>query len=187
MATKKKPNFQGRMQAMRQRRGATRQGKADRFADAAAKRQKGIESRVGKKLIVPEAAMVEMIRTNKVPTMIKHCVLALLFKKKKRLPGTEKERFISAFNICCASFATHGYLDKRGSIRMTGRGMRRNRCHQREKVSNRKKGRYNGIVTKLWTPHLDVAKSASLDRKREAKNARARMARMRQRRQGRKP
>lgn len=179
----KKPNFQSRMQSLSQRRTARTQGKSAKFKDDAAARQKGIEGRVGKKLIVTEADMLEMIRTNKVPTMIKHCVLAVMKKKKRRLPGTEKEQFLSAFNICCATFAKHGYLAQRGSIRMTGHGMKRNRCHQREKVSNRKKGRYNGIVSKLWTPHLDVAKSTSLDRKREAKNARARMARMRQRRQ----
>jgi|GEM_PF-7060167 len=180
MANKKSGNYILRMQQLQQRRRG--QAKGDRFAADAAARQRKIEGRVGKKLIVPESVMLEMIRTNKVPTMIKHCVLAVMFKKRRKLRGTPKEQFLSAFNICCATFAKHGYLSGRGSINMTGRGMRRNRCHQREKVANKKKGRYNGVVNKLWTPQLDQARFAARESKRVARNARDRMARMKQRR-----
>lgn len=175
-------NYVGRMQALAQRRRGSAKG--DALSQGTEKRRKSVEARAGKKLIIPEGVMVLAIRENQVPTMMKHCVLAVM--KKGKLGGSQKEQFLSAFNICAATFAKHGYLARRGSLRMTGHGMRRNRCHQREKVAANKKARYNGLVNKLWTPQLDQARFQSGERKREAKNARERMSRMKSRRSARK-
>lgn len=112
-------------------------------------RQKRIESRAGKALIHEEMEMLEFIDGNKVPTMIQHCVLKVM----KKVGGDEKEQFISAFNICSATFSKHGYT-RPASMGMTGAGIKRNRRHQREKEASAKKARYNGLVRKLWASSI---------------------------------
>jgi hypothetical protein len=115
------------------------------FRRMMALRQKRIERRAGKALIHDEEAILDFVSANKVPTMIQHCVL----KVSKKVGGDGKEKFISAFNICSACFSKHGYT-RAGTMGMTGKGLKRNRLHQREKEASSKKAKYNGLVTQLW-------------------------------------
>lgn len=142
----------------------------DRLADLRAQR---VRRRAGKALIHEEPEMLGLIGKNKVPTMIQHCVLKVI----KKMPGSDKEKFLSAFNICSATFSKHGYT-QRGSMSMTGKGVKRNRRHQREKEASVKKTRYNNLVDRLW--------KASIKRQAESKanlakanNAQSRMDRIR--------
>lgn len=113
-------------------------------------RRRRIEKRAGKELIIPEEEMLDAIRRNKIPTMIQHCIL----KVNKKVGGNDKEKFLSACNICAATFAKHGYLKARGSLQMTGKGIKRNRQHQREKEAGSKKGKYQGLVTRVWRAQM---------------------------------
>ena len=115
----------------------------------AAIRHKRIERRAGKALIHEEDQMLEYIEGNKVPVMIQHCVIKVM----KKIPGNDKEKFLSAFNICSATFSKHGYT-RSGGMQMTGKGIKRNREHQREKEASSKKSRYNGLVERLWRPTI---------------------------------
>ena len=91
MATKKKtsyePNYIRRLAKARTRR---------------------IEKRVGKPMIFSEEAMLQLLIDRKVPTMVQHCIL----KVKKKVSGSDHEKFISAFNICGWVFQHYGYLRK---------------------------------------------------------------------------
>lgn len=113
-------------------------------------RKKRIEQRAGKALIITEEEMLEAIDKNKVPTMIQHCIL----KVSKKIGGNPKEAYLSAVNICGATFADYGYLRKRGSLSMTGKGVKRNRMHQREKEAPAKKARYLSMTQKNWRTAL---------------------------------
>lgn len=112
-------------------------------------RQRRIEKRCGKKLIHGEQRMLEYIAANQVPVMMQHCILKVYMK----VDGSPKEKFISAFNICSACFSRYGYT-YRGTMRKTGKGVKRNRMHQREKVAGQKKGRYKKLVSSLWSGSL---------------------------------
>lgn len=64
-----------------------------------------------------------------VPTMIKHATMAILDDKK--ITGSPKDRFISAFNIARARFKEYGFLRKTpiGTL-PTGRGVLREIRHR---------------------------------------------------------
>lgn len=112
---------------------------------ARAQRAARIRRRAGKDLLFDEAEMLELLAANKVPTMMQHCVL----KVSKKMDGTDKEKYISAFNICTACFQRNGYM-RRGSMTKTGKGTKRNRMHQREKESGQKKNRFQALTRRLW-------------------------------------
>ena len=119
----------------------------------AAIRHMRIRKRAGKPLIHEEDEMLGYIGDNKVPTMIQHCVLKVM----KKMPGGDREKFLSAFNICSATFSKHGYT-REGSMNMTGPGVKRNRRHQREKEASVKKTRYSNTVDRLWRAAIKRSK-----------------------------
>lgn len=123
-------------------------------------RQKRIESRAGKALIIEEEEMLSLIEGNKVPTMLQHCILKVM----KKMGGSEREQFISAVNICSATFSKYGYTKL--PMRMTGKGIKRNRLHQREKEASGKKARYNGKVRKLWAASIKRMKEERSEEKK---------------------
>lgn len=115
-----------------------------------------IEKRVGKPMIFTEEAMLQLLIDRKVPTMVQHCIL----KVKEKVKGSPHERFISAFNICGWVFQTYGYLRKsEEAMPITGKGVKRNRQHQREKGAGKKFSDYNGLVRKLWGPAMASLKA----------------------------
>lgn len=123
-------------------------------------RHKRILARAGKALIHEEGEILELIEANRVPTMIQHCIL----KVSKKLGGNEREAFISAVNICSATFSKYGYTN--AGMKMTGKGIKRNRRHQREKEASGKKGRYNGKVRKLWAASIKRMKEERSQQKK---------------------
>lgn len=145
----------------------------DRLAEIRAQR---VRRRAGKALIHEEPQMLDLISANKVPTMIQHCIL----KVGKKMPGSEKEKFLSAFNICSATFSKYGFTN-RGTMNMTGKGVKRNRRHQREKEASTKKTRYNNLVDRLWKSAIKRQVEAQKNAKK-ATNAQSRLDRIKARR-----
>jgi hypothetical protein len=118
-------------------------------------RTRRIEKRVGKPMIYDEETMLYLLMNRKVPTMVQHCIL----KVKEKVKGSQHEKFISAFNICGWVFQTYGYMKKsQTSMDMTGKGIKRNRQHQREKEASAKNSKYQSLVRKLWGPSLAALK-----------------------------
>lgn len=114
-------------------------------------RTRRIEKRVGKPMIFTEEAMLQLLRERKVPTMVQHCIL----KVTKKVKGSQHEKFVSAFNICGWVFQTYGYIRKSNTqMPLTGKGVKRNRQHQREKESSKKFSEYNSLVRRLWGPSI---------------------------------
>lgn len=141
----------------------------DRLAELRSQR---VRRRAGKALIHEEPEMLGLIGANKVPTMIQHCVLKVM----KKMPGNDKERFLSAFNICSATFSKYGFT-RRGTMGMTGKGVKRNRRHQREKEASSKKTRYNNTVDRLWKSAIKRQEEAQKNAKKTT-NAQSRMDRL---------
>lgn len=127
-------------------------------------RTRRIEKRVGKPMIFSEEAILNLLMQRKVPTMVQHCIL----KVKEKVKGSPHERFISAFNICGWVFQHYGYLRKSNTdMPMTGKGVQRNRRHQREKQSAKKFNDYNSLVRKLWGPSVTALKKEKPKKKGE--------------------
>lgn len=117
-------------------------------------RQDRVERRAGgKDLIHDEDTMIELLAAKAVPVMVQHCVLKVVRKTK----GSPKDRYLAAFNICSAVFQNNGYM-KRGSMSMTGKGLKRNRMHQREKEAASKKGRFKSLTDQLYGKEMDQIK-----------------------------
>lgn len=113
-------------------------------------REKKVRRRAGgKDLIHDETAMMEHITKNKVPIMMQHCII----KVQKKMGGSGREKFLSAYNICSAVFQNGDYLAK-DEMRMTGKGLKNNRRHQRERNASIKKVKYKTIVERLWGPTI---------------------------------
>lgn len=119
----------------------------ERFKKIRAKR---VRSRAGKDLIFDEDRMIRALVDREVPTMMQHCILRV----HPKMVGNDKERFLSAFNICAAVFQKNGYMRRR-SFKMTGKGIKNNRRHQRETEAAGKRNRYIAIVNRLWRASMD--------------------------------
>ena len=114
-------------------------------------RRRNVESRTkGVPLLFQEEAMIDLMLRNKVPTEMQHCVI----KVHSKVKGTEHERYISAFNICAATFIKYGYQQPR-SMTLTGKGMRNNLQHRREPDAGWKADRYKWLVNRLWRGYLE--------------------------------
>lgn len=122
-------------------------GYYDRFARIRERRLR--QQAGGKKLIFGEEEMLNHIRTNKVPAMMQHCILKV-YKKTK---GTDKEKFLGAYNICAAVFQNNGYMRKDDTM-LTGKGIKNNRRHQQEKMAGYKKTKYRSLVQRIWSSSL---------------------------------
>lgn len=95
---------------------------------------------------VPFSAMVLLLRKKRVPTMVQHCVL----KVYPQMRGNQLQKFSAAYNICLAVFQDYGYLAESSPTKMTGKGVARNRKHQRENVAGRKKRLFDAVVQKIF-------------------------------------
>lgn len=143
-------------------------------ARLAALRMARVRRRAGKELIHNEEDMLDLIARNKVPVMVQHCVLKVMPK----VGGNDREKFLSAFNICSATFSKHGYT-QRNSMAMTGAGVKRNRRHQREKEASTKKTRYNNLVDRLWRAAIKRQQTEQKAANAAAKtNAQARLSKI---------
>lgn len=141
---------------------ATRREYLDRFKQI---RHKRVMKKAGKALLVDEDTMLGLIAERKVPTMVQHCVLKV--KKKMDLKhANEKDAYLSAFNICIWVFREYGYM-RRNGFTMTGKGVKRNRLHQREKEAAQKRSKYDRLTNRLW-------RAAIADYNEEKRNRRRR-------------
>ena len=138
----------------------TRKEYLDRFKKI---RQKRILKRAGgKDLIFDEERMIRAHVDREVPVMMQHCIL----KVYKKMRGGDKERYISAFNICAAVFQKNGYMKKK-SFKMTGKGETNNDRHSTEKKASEKRGKYLRLTNRLWRVPM-----ARLERERAEKEKR---------------
>lgn len=112
-------------------------------------RKRRLQKRAGKKLIHDEEEMLNFIADKKVPVMVQHCVLKVFDKMK----GSPKDKYLAAFNICSAVFQGNGYLKQR-KMSMTGKGLKRNRMHQREQKAGSKKSKYKSLTKAIWEKNL---------------------------------
>jgi hypothetical protein len=124
-------------------------------------REKNITRRAGKALIFNEDEMINLISQNKVPTQMQHCIIKVMDK----VPGNEKEKFLSAFNICGAVFGKNGYQKPNTTI-LTPKGLQNNLRHRREVDSGAKSSRYKAIEQRLWSASV---KRSEQEKKNKAK------------------
>lgn len=93
---------------------------------------------------------------NRVPILVKHMTVAI-FKKGGIDGSTEKERFISAWNIARARLTEYGFLapgsDKgpEANIKLTGKGVKRETLHRREA----ERGPKDALFDKMFDVLLD--------------------------------
>jgi hypothetical protein len=87
----------------------------------------GALERLGKDETISVAKIVDLHDRNKIPTMIKHGVVAIF----DTISGNTYERFLGAHNIAYWAFRHYGFID-RGGYGLTGRGVLRNKYHQAE-------------------------------------------------------
>lgn len=102
--------------------------------------------------------MLEHLSANRYPTMVQHCILKVM----KQVPGNNKAKFHGACNICLWVFRKHGYMAPH-SLARTGKGMKRNRKHQREKEASRKRNMYKQVVEKIFRKEIDELKLRKLE------------------------
>lgn len=108
----------------------------------------------GVALIFPEEDVIAMMANMSRPvnTSMQHCVLKVFPKMK----GSDHEKFISAFNICAATFTKHGYMSKGvQSLTLTSKGMQNNLRHRLEVHAGTKYNNYISLVNKLWKVYID--------------------------------
>lgn len=91
---------------------------------------------------------------NRVPFIVKHCTVAI-YKKGGIEGGTDKEKFVSAWNIARARLTEYGYLaggsDKgpESNIKLTGKGLKRESEHRREKGGAAKNALFDSMYSVL--------------------------------------
>lgn len=105
-------------------------------------REKNILNRAGKALIFNEPKILELMLNRKVPTQMQHCII----KVQQKMAGTDKEAFVSAFNICQAVFQNHGYQYP-DSTTLTSKGLQNNMRHRREVGNSMKEARFRQMTS----------------------------------------
>lgn len=107
--------------------------------------------RLGKKETIAVAKIVELNNKHKMPTMIKHCVVAVYEDLKRRTQENRAQRFVGAHNIAFWVFRRCGLIKSSG-FGMTGRGSVRNTLHERAEPgygaarSNKYARLYNSVM-----------------------------------------
>lgn len=86
--------------------------------------------RLGKTETISVAKIVQLNNRHKMPTMIKHCVVAVYEDLKHRTNENRTQRFIGAHNIAFWVFR-RAKLVRESGFGMTGRGVVRNTLHER--------------------------------------------------------
>ncbi|MGL4400155.1 MAG: hypothetical protein ACRCXD_09830 [Luteolibacter sp.] len=89
--------------------------------------------------------MINLILLKRINTSMQHCVIKVMPK----VQGGEKDKFLSAFNICGAVFEKYGY-QKAGEMRLTPKGLRNNMRHRSEVDAGFKESRYDSMQERIW-------------------------------------
>jgi len=105
-------------------------------------REKNILNRAGKALIFNEPKILDLVMNRKVPNQMQHCII----KVQKKMGGTDKEAFVSAFNICQAVFQNYGYQYP-DTTTLTSKGLQNNMRHRREIGNSAKESRFRQMTT----------------------------------------
>jgi hypothetical protein len=108
----------------------------------------------GVALIFPEEEVIAQLANMSRPvnTSMQHCVLKVFPK----MGGTSEEKFLSAYNICSATFIKHGYMMKtQDGLSLTAKGMQNNLRHRREVAAGAKNSNFISLVNKLWAVYID--------------------------------
>jgi hypothetical protein len=113
-------------------------------------RQRRIQSNAGgKRLRYGQDQMLQLIDDNNVPVQMQHCVLKVYAKVK----GSRQDKYLAAFNICAANFEGNGF-QKEKSMKLTSKGLKNNRKHQREKNAASKKAKFKTLTNMTWRNEL---------------------------------
>jgi len=97
--------------------------------------------------------IVELVERKKVPQMIKHCVIKVFQQKS----GSNEQKFINSFQTCMDTFKKHGYMYKGAYSKLTFRGIKQNRKHQREgSVNVIKNKQFSMLYGKIFSKLADV-------------------------------
>jgi hypothetical protein len=134
---------------------AVKEIKVDRFTTAfknlANKFKKHLEG-IGKSQTIGIGKIVELNNSNRMPVMIKHCVVAV----QPKLGGTLEQSFIGAHNVCYATFDTYGLASARTGL-PTARGKLRERYHMSKDDPKRnglsrsqKESKYRSMYKKVF-------------------------------------
>jgi len=134
-----------------------------RFKDI--RRQRVLSRAKGVPLRYEEDEMLKHISNNKVPTQMKHCVIAV----EPKMQGTPHERYLSAFNICAAVFEKHGYQTP-STMGLTGKGLRNNMQHRREPDASFKNQRFDFLSKRLWQGHINRLRQKGESRETQQTN-----------------
>jgi hypothetical protein len=108
---------------------------------------------IGKKATIPLSKIAELNNRGQMPTMLKHCVVAV--QPKLRGEGSV-ESFIGAHNICYWSFEHHGLANSKTGL-PTSRGLIREKHHRSAKdpirnglTGSGKTAKYNEMFNKIF-------------------------------------
>jgi hypothetical protein len=95
-----------------------------------------------------------MAAKNRVPLLVKHMTMAIL-RKGGIDGGTQKEQFISAWNIARARLTQYGMLSQgsdkgpASNIRLASRGIKRETEHRRETGRSSKEQMFDSLFSLL--------------------------------------
>lgn len=105
---------------------------------------------LGKRETISVAKIVEGNNRNRVPTMIKHAVVAI-YSRLGGLNETRAQRFVGAHNIAYALFKRHGYIRSNG-FGMTSKGKTRNLLHEKGEPGTgaAKTNRYGSLYNSVF-------------------------------------
>lgn len=105
---------------------------------------------LGKRETISVGKIIELNNQHKMPTMMKHAVVAIYDHLGKRTGENKIQRFIGGHNIAFWSFRRNGYIAGE-NFGMTGKGVTRNAMHQREgKEGGSKTDRYAKLYNSMF-------------------------------------
>lgn len=111
--------------------------------------QRRVQARAGSRLKYGQDEMLQLIKDDDVSIQMQHCILKVYPKGK----GNRHEKYLAAFNICAANFENHGY-HKAKTLKLTSKGIKNNRKHQRERNAGAKKAKFKTLTNTLWRNEL---------------------------------
>lgn len=103
--------------------------------------------KIGKKQTISVEKIAELNKKNKMPTMIKHCVVAV--QPQLRSEGKEVS-FIGAHNICVWSFNKHGLVKKDGTISSKGKSREKFHKTKADLGAGAKTAKYNKTYNSIF-------------------------------------
>jgi len=104
-----------------------------------------ILDKLGKKETISVAKIVELNNRGRMPTLLKHAVVAITKYLLKKTNESRSQAFIGGHNIAFWSLRRYGYV-KRNGYALTGKGVLRSKLHEREGAEGGRKTDRYGIM-----------------------------------------